>query len=332
MTERGDKIFWLVVRGGDRWRDRARKGSGARAGTLGAIFRHACSPFLRAFTKNDTLMVMLAASVLLHVVILGLFWGIRLVGGASSRAAKLVSRELLVDVGPPLKPIAPSVRLPVLKPPSGMAAVRMDPSPGMPINVLTTAVPATDPGLLSGGADLRSRMLGLGGTRDGIGGLGKGLVGSGTGARSFSLGGGTVKASAIIVLLDASGSMQEDRKLERAREKMRDLTKQARIRVMAEIEVPNCAFDQIAEPGADPQSPLDAAYAMSAAMRRFPFADAIYFFSDFQDTVVPAVVEQLRLMATGCEPKVAVYLHTLEQTPDSSLVELCRATGGQILK
>jgi hypothetical protein len=275
---------------------------------------------------------MLAASVLLHVMILGLFWGIRLVNGVPPRAAKLVSRELFVDVGPPLKPIAPPVRLPVLKPPSGMAAVRADPSPGNPINALTAPVLTVTPGLLTGGDDLKSRMLGLGGSRDGIGGLGKGLAGSGTGARSFSLGGGTVKASAIIVLLDASGSMQEDRKLERAREKIRDLTKRAGIRVMAEIEVPNCAFTQIAEPGADPQSPLDAAYAMSAAMRRYPFADAIYFFSDFQDTVVAAAVEQLRLIALECEPKVGIYLHTLEQTPDASLVALCHATGGQVLK
>lgn len=275
---------------------------------------------------------MLVASVLLHVVILGLFWGIRLVSGVSSRAPKLVSHEFLIDLGPPPQPVAPQVRLPHLKPPADMAPSKFDPPAGRPINVLATAAPTAMPGVPSGCEDLRSRMLGLNGALDGLGGLGKGLAGRGAGARSFSLGGGTVKASAIIILLDASGSMESDGKLERARDKMRGLTKQAGIRVMAEIEVPNCEFSQIAAPGADPQSPVDAAYAMSAAMRRFPFADAIYFFSDFQDTVVPAAVEQLRSIAMECEPKVAVYLHTLEQTPDGSLGALCRATGGQVLK
>ncbi|HPA21177.1 MAG TPA: hypothetical protein PLU30_25770 [Verrucomicrobiae bacterium] len=270
-------------------------------------------------------MVMLVGSVLLHVVALGLFWGIRLVSGNAPRKAHLVSREILIDVGPPLKPVAPPVRLPQLRPLSEPAMSKFEPPAGKPINVLATTAPTAMAGVPSGGEDLKSRMLGLGG-------VGKGLVGGGTGARSFSLGGGTVRANAIIVLLDASGSMQENRKLERAREKIRELAKGVGIRVMAEIEVPNCEFHRIAEPGADPQSPLDAAYAMSAAMRRFAFADAIYFFSDFQDTVSPEAVDHLRLIATECEPKVRVYLHTLEQTPDVSLVALCRATGGQILK
>lgn len=266
---------------------------------------------------------MLAASVGLHVVIFGAFWGIRLLEGAVSRPS-LTSREFLIDLGPPLKPVPGQVRLPNLKPPSGPTSPTFDPPAGKPINAITTTAPGALLGLPSGGEDLKSRMPGLGG-------LGKSL-GGGPKPRSFSLGGGRVSASAIIVLLDASGSMQEDQKLERAREKIRQLTKGAGIRVMAEIEVPNCAFTEIAAPGADPQSPSDAAYAMSAAMRRYPFADAIYFFSDFQDEVNPAAVEQLRQIAMGADPKVAVYLHTLEQRPDAALVSLCRATGGQVLK
>lgn len=329
---RGDRFFWSVVGARDRWRERARTGSGSWAGRLLAALSRACSRPLLSIAKNDVLAVMLLASVLLHVVVLGLFWGFRLLGGTSPRAPRLVSHEFFIDLGPPPQPVGPSIRLPTLKPPPGMAAVRTDPAPGKPINVLTVPVPSAMPGLLSGGDDIKSRMLGLGGSRDGMGGLGKGPFGSGTGPRSFSLGGGTVKASAIIVLLDASGSMQSDQKMERAREKMRDMTRRAGVRVMAEIEVPNCAFHQIAGPGADIGSPADAAYAMSAAMRRYPFADAIYFFSDFQDTVAPEAVEQLRLIATECDPKVAVYLHTLEQEPDRALVALCRATGGQVLR
>lgn len=274
--------------------------------------------------KNQVLIVMLGASALLHVMILGTFWGIRLIGGMASRPANLVSREFLIDLGPPLKPVAPVVKLPDLKPPGGPPATQLNIPAGKPLNILTTTTPGAMPALPSGGDDLRSRMPGLGG-------LGKGLAGM-PAPKSFSLGGGRIRASAIIVLLDASGSMQSDEKLSRAREKVRQLTKQAGIRVMAEIEVPNCAFVQIAEPGADPMSPSDAAYAMSAAMRRYPFADAIYFFSDFQDTVDPLAADQLRQIATGADPKVAVYLHTLEQRPDPALVALCRATGGQVLK
>lgn len=321
----------LVGTGGGAKRVRRRRGGAGASGDdflpgeAGGLWRS----FWRGFGRNDVLMVMLAVSLLLHVGVLGLFWGIRLISGGEARKANLASQEFLIDLSASLQPTPPPIELPRLKPPPGPVLSQIDPAMGAPINVLTVNVPSMGLGLPSAGADLQSRMLGSGGLRDSLGG---GLLGRGAGARTFSLGGGTVRASAIIVMLDASGSMQADRKMDRAREKMRDLARRAGVRVVAEIEVPNCAFVQIAEPGAGLDSPIDAAYAMSAAMRKFPAADAIYFFSDFQDMVNPAVVEQLRLMAMEMEPHVAVYLHTLEEKPDPALDDLCRATGGQILK
>lgn len=313
------------------WRKRRSRVPGFLRGTAAALARVVRSlPGMRS--PSRVLYAMVAASIVLHAMIFAVVCGLRLGQDGGPRAAGLVSEEVLIDLVPARPSLAVPLRRQQLPPPPAPAVPKFQPPAGNPINVLTAPVADVLHGLPSGGQDLKAVMLGLGGARDGFGGVGAARLGIGTNPRSFALGGGTVRASALIVLLDASGSMQEDNKMERARKKILDLSKQTGIRVMAQIEVPNCAFVQIAEPGANPELPTDAAYAMSAAMRRFPFADAIYFFSDFQDLVAPTTVEQLRLIATEIEPKVRVYLHTLEQNPDEALAGLCRATGGQILK
>ncbi len=273
--------------------------------------------------RPTVLAWVLLVSVLLHGGAFVVARGWVVVAPMAERLRNLASQELLIEAG---IETAPEMKSSLPDPASGGAGPRMaelPPAAPLDVNVIASSATARTASPLLSGSDFRLPGGGVKGL-----GFGAGPGGLGTG-RGFSIGGRRVEANVIFVVLDASGSMKADAKLDRARAGIRRLAQRGGVRIAGEAEVEGCAFRAVSPGGGGGYGEAGAVFL--EALAREKTIDAIYFFSDFQDPVDAASTEAIREAATRRFPKVRIYLHALEANVREALSDLVRATGGDIL-
>jgi hypothetical protein len=172
---------------------------------------------------------------------------------------------------------------------------------------------------------------------EGIGrsfGSGFGSGGAGTGGASMKVGKITVKAKTLGLILDVSGSMEEE--LPKVKREVRRAFKDAKT-----VEVMGCRVDWTAQAETDEdgkrelklkgdaKSVIEAVEMLVGDGR----ADAIYWFSDLQDGETEAGLARLRdllKLERGKARAVKFYIRSLGQEPSPELAAIVKASGGAV--
>lgn len=185
-------------------------------------------------------------------------------------------------------------------------------------------------------SDLPSFDNGIAGL-EGIGssfGSGFGAGGAETGGASMKVGKITVKAKTLGLILDVSGSMEEE--LPKVKREVRRAFKDAKT-----VEVVGCRVDwregAAGEEGEtrqvklrrEAESVVEAVEMLVGDGR----ADAIYWFSDLQDGETEAGLARLRdllKLERGKAQAVKFYIRSLGQEPSPELAAIVKASGGAV--
>ena len=147
----------------------------------------------------------------------------------------------------------------------------------------------------------------------------------------MKVGGMKVKAKALGVILDVSGSMKE--KLPEVKREIRRAFRQAKT-----VDVEGCRLDwNSPDESVDRKVRLKgSADSVIEAVEMLVIdgrVDALYWFSDLQDGESEAGLARLRELLRvdqGKAKTVRFYIRTLEREPSRELATIVRATGGAI--
>lgn len=181
--------------------------------------------------------------------------------------------------------------------------------------------------------DLRSFDDGLAGLEGfGVGsGFGSGGGGAGTSMGPMMVGKIAVKSQRLGVVLDVSGSMEEE--LPEVKRELRRAFKQAKT-----VEVVGCRLDW--NPGNDSgerrvrlRSKADTVIEAIEMLVVDGKADAIFWFSDLQDGVTDSGLSRLGELlgiSRGKGKAVRFYIRTLQVEPSTELARIVRASDGGI--
>jgi len=175
-------------------------------------------------------------------------------------------------------------------------------------------------------------VAGLAGIGSGFGsGFGPGGPGAGGSMGSMKVGKITVKAMKLGVILDVSGSMEEE--LPAVKREVRRAFRQAET-----VEVVGCRLD--GRKSADDEDrkvklrrTADTVIEAVEMLVVDGKVDALYWFSDLQDGETEAGLEQLRELLRvdrGKGKAVRFYIRSLEQEPSDELAAIVKATDGAI--
>lgn len=222
-------------------------------------------------------------------------------------------------------------------PPPRMERPRIDPNPGgSPSAPSMAVVSATTSPFSISLPDLPSLDNGIAGL-SGIGnsfGSGTGFGGNGSGGGSMTsmkVGKIAVKAMRLGVILDVSGSMEEE--LPGVKREIRKAFRQAET-----VEVEGCRLDWREAAGAEDQkvklkknadSVIEAVEMLVVDGK----VDAIYWFSDLQDGESEEGLQRLRTLLRAERGKgraVRFYIRSLEREPSEELAAIVKATDGAV--
>lgn len=281
----------------------------------------------RGRSPRGPVLVSLLASVALNLLVL--FVLIFVTVGERPPAPPAIAVTSVV------KPPEERIEAPKLDRPA-VAATRIGGSAPLPVLSVTAGasshftmavpdLPAFDPGL--------SGLAGIGPDFGGGTSLGGGFDGVDPGGSvgQMKVGKITVKAKALGVVLDVSGSMQE--KLPEVKKELRRAFHSAKI-----VEVEGCGlhWNKPEEPPKEKVRLRSSADSVLEAVEMLVVdgkVDALYWFSDLQDGESEAGLERLSELLSlkkGKGRAVRFYVRSLEREPSRRLATIVRASGGAV--
>lgn len=224
------------------------------------------------------------------------------------------------------------------------SASRVGGAPSLPVVAAATAVAASDftmapPSLPA--YDFGTAGIAAIGPSFGLGGGLGGGIGTGGGGAPMKIGKITVKAKNLGVVLDVSGSMQEE--LPGVRKELRSAFRSAKI-----VEVEGCGlhWNKPEEEGEERRrsrreeerkirlrSTADSVIEAVEMLVVDGKIDALYWFSDLQDGESQAGLERLGELLSlkkGKGRAVRLYVRSLEREPSRKLAAIARASGGAV--
>lgn len=225
---------------------------------------------------------------------------------------------------------------PPVEPPKPDHSLPSAPNGGTPASFDLTIASSAMSALSLSVSDVPSFDNGVSGL-EGIGssfGTGFGNGGTGTVGASMKVGKITVKAKTLGLILDVSGSMEEE--LPKVKREVRRAFKDAKT-----VEVVGCRVDwregAAGEEGEtrqvklrrEAESVVEAVEMLVGDGR----ADAIYWFSDLQDGETEAGLARLRdllKLERGKARAVKFYIRSLGQEPSPELAAIVKASGGAV--
>ena len=236
----------------------------------------------------------------------------------------IVAAVVPADPAPPVDPPEPDRPQPSVQ--SGGAPAALDLAI---VTSTTSALSLTLPDLPS----FDDGISGLAGIGSSFGsGFGSGTAG--TGGASMKVGKITVKAKQLGLILDVSGSMEEE--LPKVKREVRKAFKDAKA-----VEVKGCRVDWTEPADADGEKRSEVklrsdAASVVEAVEMLVVAgrvDALYWFSDLQDGETEAGLARLRELLhleRGRGRAVKFYIRSLGKEPSPELAAIVRDSGGAV--